>query len=188
MQPQSNPFMGFCPKCGYEPVIERFWSHVDQSGLVPPPAYPDLTPCWLWTWKFDRYGYGRLWFRGKGTPAHQIAWILTYGPIPPGMCVCHTCDVRACVRPDHLWLGTQSENTMDRHHKGRDSKGPEPGAAYLARGEASGRSKLTETQVREIRARYVKGVVTARFLAAEYGVSHNQILFIVRRVSWNHLD
>jgi uncharacterized protein YjcR len=47
---------------------------------------------------------------------------------------------------------------------------------------------LTETQVREIRARYVKGVVTARFLAAEYGVSHNQILFIVRRVSWNHLD
>jgi hypothetical protein len=176
MHPQSNPFMGFCPRCGYEPAIERFWSHVDQIST------PD--GCWLWTEKLDRYGYGRLWFRGRTTTAHKTAWILTNGEIPEGLCVCHTCDVRACCNPSHLWLGTQSENTLDRHRKGRTSRHARP----VFHGEEHGMAKLTEAQVREIRARYVKGVVTARFLAAEYGVTHNQILFIVRRTSWKHLD
>ncbi len=178
-----NQFTGSCPSCGYNPAAVRFWLRVDRTGLLSPLGRPDLEPCWPWTRKIDRYGYGSLWFDGKTTTAHKVAWLLTNGPIPDGLCVCHACDVRACCNPRHLWLGTNAENIADRDRKGRQSKKPAP----VFHGEEHGMAKVTETQVREIRERYIPNVVSYSMLAKEYGVTRRQIMNVVKRISWSHI-
>jgi len=74
--------------------------------------------CWLWTGSTGRGGYGQLSYAGKYQRAHRVAWILTFGEIPPGMFVLHRCDVPPCCRPDHLFLGTQRDNIHDMLQKG----------------------------------------------------------------------
>lgn len=78
-----------------------------------------MTPCVLWTGALKPNGYGQRTFRGRSMSAHRAAWIEAYGDIPEGMHVCHRCDVRACVRLDHLFLGTRSDNMRDMFAKGR---------------------------------------------------------------------
>ena len=106
--------------------------------------------------------------------------MVNFGPIPPGLQVCHHCDVKLCVRPDHLFLGTNAENAKDMRDKGRGRNPPPP-----PRGEANHAAKLTEEQVREILARGYES--TARELAAEFGVSHQLIGFIRQGRLWKHL-
>lgn len=91
-------------------LADRFWPKVDKSG-----------ECWLWTGARDERGYGRIGTGGKhGTAlAHRVAWELTAGALSSGAVVCHRCDVPACVRPDHLFLGSQQENLADMRNKGR---------------------------------------------------------------------
>lgn len=81
--------------------------------------------CHLFLGHQDALGYGRV-KRGSRVPvgAHRYAWRLSRGPIPKGLCVLHRCDVRSCVNPDHLFLGTQIENIDDRNRKGRTHRGP----------------------------------------------------------------
>jgi len=126
---------------------------------------------------------------GPQLRAHRVSWELHYGLIPEGLQVCHTCDVRACVRPDHLFLGTNEDNHLDKIAKGRMPTGDEHWTAYLpdriARGEAKG--KLTEMQVTAIRARYAAGGVTQLALAKEYGVTPSNIAYICRRETWKHI-
>lgn len=79
--------------------------------------------CWLWNgWRCQ--GYGRIKVNAKPHLAHRISYILFKGHIPDGMAVCHSCDIKHCVNPDHLFLGTNQENTKDKIIKGRgiDSK------------------------------------------------------------------
>jgi hypothetical protein len=99
------------------PAEERFWSKVDKNGAE---ARSELGPCWLWTAFVKDNGYGQFG-RGAndGVYAHRYSFELANGTIPDGMCVLHRCDVRNCVRPDHLFLGTELDNAQDRDAKGR---------------------------------------------------------------------
>lgn len=84
---------------------------------------PADTGCILWAGTTVRYGYGAIYTRASGerrtVTAHRAAYMLANGPIPPGMHVCHKCDVPACVNPDHLFLGTAGDNLRDMVAKGR---------------------------------------------------------------------
>lgn len=76
--------------------------------------------CVLWTRALMSTGYGAATFKGKVVLAHRISWTLANGEIPDGLCVLHRCDTRACVRPDHLFLGTKADNNRDKVEKGRE--------------------------------------------------------------------
>lgn len=106
----------------------------------------DPSGCWLWKGAiFNQTGYGRFCMWRTATTAHRAAWLLFRGEIPDGLDVCHKCDVRLCVNPDHLFLGTHAENNADMRAKGRGSKPPSS-------------AKITEEQVRQIRAAHIPGV------------------------------
>lgn len=133
--------------------------------------------CWLWTGFLNHDGYGRVGQkRGvrTGGRAHRIAWEMVNGPVPKGMCVMHICDVRACVRPDHLKLGTHAENMADCKAKKRH-----------VFGEDNFHAKLTEDQVREIRM--LKGTASSYKVAQKYGVTYGAIASIWAGRSWQHV-
>lgn len=96
------------------PMATRFWRKVTRTA-----------ECWLWLGARGKDGYGRAALPGHSggmALAHRISWLLTNGEIPSGMQVLHRCDNRQCVRPDHLFLGTQADNIKDMWAKGRQKK------------------------------------------------------------------
>lgn len=93
----------------------RFWSKVNKHG----PRAGRLGRCWLWMGGCTQSGYGRFSIHSRMHRAHRVAWELTNGPIPEGICVLHRCDNPPCVRPSHLWLGTAADNQRDCVIKGR---------------------------------------------------------------------
>lgn len=155
---------------------ERFWVKVDKNGPVPEHR-PELGQCWVWTAAQYSAGYGEFYWGGL-VGAHVASWMLARGPVPEDRWVLHHCDRRPCVRPSHLFLGTQADNMQDMHQKGRGNTG--------APGEANRHAKLTANQVLEIRRRFDAGERGVS-LAAEYGVLFNAISRIVTGVTWKHL-
>jgi hypothetical protein len=115
---------------------------------------------------------------GRQMPAHRYGWELRNGPIPEGLLALHHCDNPPCVRPDHLFPGSQAENVEDRDRKGR-----------TARGERVSRARLTEEQVKEIRRRYRPRHPTdgGRALAREFGVDDAAVTHVVRGRDWRHV-
>ena len=116
------------------PLADRFWERVKKTAT-----------CWLWTGATNGVGYGLI---GKGRAgegnayAHRVSWEIHFGPIPAGLYVCHSCDNPPCVRPDHLFVASNSQNIIDARDKGR-----------LTRQHGTGRpnAKLTDADVAEIR-------------------------------------
>ena len=144
--------------------MKRFMDKVRKDG-----------ECWMWTGSvMPSNGYGCFSYRKKIMRAHRVSYILHRGEIPSGVCVLHTCDVKACVNPDHLFLGTNADNVADRVKKGRS-----------AQGERQGCSKLTSQQVLEIRLLYptTKQVTLAR----RFGVDKNTIYSIMKGETWKHV-
>jgi len=117
--------------------------------------------------------------------AHRVAWILSRGPIPGGMLVCHHCDNPPCCNPDHLFIGTHADNIRDRTQKNRSYQG-----------ERVWTNKLTEAQVIEIRMNFVpangrrgarRGRVSNCEIARRYGVTDQLISQILRGKVWKHI-
>lgn len=107
-------------------IEDRFWAKVDRGG-----------ECWRWTAGCDSSGYGSLRVEHAKISAHRLSWQLHHGPIPPGQNVLHRCDNPRCVRPSHLFLGTQADNIADMLAKGRgcfDGMSPAERRAYAAKG------------------------------------------------------
>jgi hypothetical protein len=147
-------------------IFARFWAKVEKTE-----------GCWLWTGSLDTHGYGSLFWGGTTRRASRVSLILAGRPPPDGMLVCHTCDNPRCVRPEHLFLGTNLDNARDCIRKGRK---------VVFRGEAHGRAKLTEEMVRRARERRAAGIIFSK-LAKEFGVSKSQIQRAVKGQQWRHL-
>lgn len=166
-----------------EEVLAKFWARVEKTES-----------CWIWTGAkigIGRYGAFYLW--GRMNLAHRISWEIHYGPIAwngapeapgfaddwrwdadgipidgkthPGDHICHHCDNPPCVRPDHLFRGTNTDNILDKTMKGRAGK------------------KLDAEKVRAIR----NSTLRQHVLAKVYGVSEDHIGAIVRRIYWKHI-
>jgi HNH endonuclease len=133
--------------------------------------------CWLWRGQLRPDGYGVLWLAGKSLSAHRAAWMLFRGEITPGLLVCHTCDVRACVNPEHLFLGTHTDNARDREQKGRSM-----------RGEKNHSSKLSMQQVSRIKAVLAEDRMYVSEIAREYGVTPPTIAAIAKGTTWRHVQ
>jgi hypothetical protein len=151
--------------------MNRFWNKVKKTDS-----------CWLWQGGQYLNGYGAV--RGtdqKQTSAHRLAWQLVNGEIPEGYNVCHTCDNRLCVNPEHLWLGTQSENIQDMYHKGRGNF-----AGRTQQGEKNNGSKLTEDIVRQIKTLASAGTRQADIMRIT-GATRANVWAIVHNKSWSHI-
>jgi hypothetical protein len=157
-------------------LASRFWSKVERTN-----------GCWIWRGTRMHQGYGMFWADGHTRRAHRVAYELNVGPIPVGQQVCHTCDNPACVRPDHLFLGTQQDNMTDKVRKGRAAVGNRNGASTRpetrARGERHGMARLNWTTVLAIRAASEFGASGAS-IARKFDLSTSQVHRILHGQSW----
>jgi hypothetical protein len=130
--------------------------------------------CWVWLGCLDNHGYGSFRSKGENFKAHRVAFEAFSGVVPDGHVVCHRCDVRYCVNPSHLFVGTQAENLADAVAKGR-----------MHRGEAHGSAKLSEADVRVICN--AEGL-SQRELARKFGVTQMTIQRVRSGKAWAHIS
>ena len=137
-------------------LLKRFWNKVDVR---------EPENCWEWLAYRNQYGYGQFWFENKKVNATRVVMFIRGYDVQDKM-VCHHCDNRACVNPNHLYLGDQKENMEDAVERGR-----------IPTGEDHGRSKLSDLERMEIRRRYHNEGVSMRDLANEYDVAPSTISY-----------
>jgi hypothetical protein len=166
---------------------ERFWGKVDKHGPYPKKKvckiHPEIagTNCWIWT-GYTMFGYGQFKDRldtgyYRQVRVHRFSYELEYGKRSLGkkQC-CHKCDRKRCVRPLHLFKGTNDDNVYDRNIKGRQAKG-----------EQHGNAKLTALQARVIRSLHALGECSYGELGRKFEVSKTVANGIVNRRAWKHV-
>lgn len=145
------------------------FEEIFDKYVVPEP----MSGCWLWTGHINTYGYGYVTHKNRPAMATHIVWALyKKGIVPKGICLCHVCDNRICVNPDHLFLGTKGDNNKDRDRKLRQ-----------AHGIRQWKAKLNPEIVKTIRA----SSSSCSELGIQYGVNKTTISLIKRRKSWKHV-
>ena len=173
--------------------------------------------CWLWDGLLRPNGYGQVKRDGRTTSTHRVAWELTYGPIPPGLVVAHRCNVKRCIRPDHLYLTTFAQNSTDAARDGLYPTGTRNGMhthpesrlrgdahpthlhpEVMPRGSRNPNARLDEATVRRIKALLAaRDVVNARVpkgsrysyasIGERFGVHKNTVRLIAAGRIWAHL-
>ncbi len=144
-----------------KPLRDRLLDHITVTN----------TGCWIFTGRIGSHGYGMIGHK----LAHRVSWEIHKGPIPEGLQPCHNCpggDNRACVNPEHMFLGTQKDNLLDAGKKGRMSR------PHF--------TKLDKTKVKEIRRRFARGE-SAISLAVRYNITRGNIYPIIRRETWRYI-
>lgn len=153
-----------CPR--HWTLAQRLDHYTDKSG--------GPNACWPWTGDRNKDGYGRLTWKGKKWLAHRLTWVEKNGPVPPGLCVLHDCDNPPCRNEDHLWVGNRDANAADRDAKGR---------GIVPIGEHNGSAKLTEADVRDIRA----DTDSHRAIAKRFGIGKTTVGYIRSGKKWRHV-
>lgn len=148
-----------------ETLPARFWAKVDKS---------DPDGCWIWIGSTSGAGYGRFHVNRRGVLAHRVAYALVHGTAPAGIMLCHRCDNPKCVRPDHLFPGTQKDNMRDCSLKKRSNRA----------GEHNGKSKLNWQAVADIRRRCQGDKAGMQALADEYSVAVDTIRRVIKGCAW----
>jgi hypothetical protein len=144
-------------------IEERFWDKINKTNS-----------CWLWTGRPDDSGYGVIRYKGKKTKAHRLSWFLHFGHVPKNLHVLHKCDTPPCVRPDHLFLGTDLDNAQDRDKKKRRKP---------LQGELHGAAKLKSEDIIAIR----QSTASAKDIARQFGIDRNYVYKIIKRKHWTHI-
>ena len=138
---------------------QQFWDKIQKTSS-----------CWLWTGCLNSKGYGNLTLKKKNVKAHRLSWKIHHKKIPKNKHVLHKCDVRNCVNPKHLFIGTNYDNVKDCIKKDRNTKG-----------EKTKQSHLTAKDIKNIRKKYIPYQHSSLKLAKEYNVYPCTILNIVKR-------
>ena len=144
-----------------------FWAKVRKGG-----------GCWEWIGSRQRNGYGRIRIDWKVYNTHRISWQLNVGTIPKGLHVLHRCDNPSCVRPGHLFLGTQADNNKDRDLKGRHRP---------MFGDENPATKLSAEDVRAIRFMATLEGFSNKRLGRMFNVSATAIYLILKGVNHFHV-
>lgn len=139
----------------------------------------ELSPSGCLIWKGHRNvdGYGEFGFGGHGNVAHRLAWIFKKGPIPEGLSVLHKCDNRKCVNVEHLYLGTQQQNVIDRDTRGRQAS---------KHGANNPNCKTKPEEIQTLRLLFTLGA-TRRQLCRLFKLEYSTVKYIVRRKLWKDL-
>lgn len=153
-----------------KPTIEVVKARLKSSIKI------DSNGCWNWTKKLDGHGYGCAKYERKCIGTHRLSYKLFIGEIPAGMLVCHHCDNPPCCNPEHLFLGTNQDNSNDKVRKGRHTYG-----------EDCRSTKLTKEQVMEIRGLALSGAISQGELGERFGVCQTTIYAVVSGRTWKHL-
>lgn len=155
-----------------KPVEQRFWSKVDKDNG---PVHPEHGRCWVWTAALFSNGYGVFGVAHKNKRSHRVSWELINGSIPSDMRVLHKCDNPRCVRPEHLFLGTDRDNAADRCSKGRQ-----------ARGQRIGRAILNDELVAKIK-QLLRDGLGGTDIQELLGVDRENVYNIKRGMCWRHV-
>lgn len=151
---------------------QRFWEKVVKLN--------GDDACWIWIGAADVYGYTSV--EGTQQLAHRVSWEVHFGP-PGDLFVLHRCDTPLCVRPSHLFLGTQADNIADRTQKKRHASGETHGSRTrpdrVPQGERHGMSKLTDVEVHALRVEYANGGVSQPQLARKYELAQATVSSIL---------
>jgi len=156
-----------------EECLSDFWKRVDVKSK---------DECWPWTAgvhdKSRSVPYGIAWFNGKKHKAHRFA-LETTGVVLGKLLACHTCDNPICCNPAHLYAGTHNDNVQDCIQRGRKRS---------EKGEDRYNARLTEEQIREIRARYTWRKYGTPQIAKDYGISKSMAFAIITKARWAHVE